>query len=57
MTQTALAGVLGRDRSLMSRWERGQSIPPLLVGIKLARELDTLTESLYWSFYSKDPRR
>ncbi len=57
LTQRALASSIGRDRREISSWERGQTMPTLPVGLKLARELATLTESLYWGLYSKHPRR
>ncbi len=57
LTQRALASSIGRDRREISSWERGQTLPTLPVGLQIARELNTLTESLYWDYYSKYPRR
>ena len=57
MTQSMLAKVVGGNRASISSWERGHRVPTLRSGLRLARALGTLAESLYWDFYSDHERR
>ena len=53
LTQRALAALLHQRRSSVSTWERGRHLPNATNLFRLARALDTLTESLYWDLYAK----
>jgi transcriptional regulator with XRE-family HTH domain len=46
LTQEALAGVLGVERSTMVRWERGETEPMSLVRPRLARALQVSADRL-----------
>ena len=52
LSQRALAAQIGRDRATVSAWERGWRLPTVPGLFRLARALDTLAESLYWSLYT-----
>lgn len=51
LSQRQLASRIGRNRSSVSAWERGQRLPTVLALFALARELSTLTEGLYFDLY------
>jgi transcriptional regulator with XRE-family HTH domain len=51
LTQRALAERIGQRRATISAWERGRHLPTVPNLFRLARALDTLGESLYWSLY------
>ncbi len=52
LTQRALASRIGHRRASVSAWERGRHLPNAVSLFRLARALDTLTESLYWEIYT-----
>src|SRR5438552_14922142 len=52
LSQKKLAGLLGRGRNAVSSWERGLTRPDVTLGVRLAKTLSTLAESLYMSFYA-----
>ncbi len=51
LTQRRLGVLIGKGRSVVSQWERGQTLPTLANAFRLARALDTLVESLYIGLY------
>lgn len=53
LTQRALAALVHQRRSSVSAWERGRHLPNATNLFRLARHLDTLTESLYWDLYTE----
>jgi len=53
LSQTELGARIGRTRSVVSAWERGRYLPSVSNLFLLARALDTLVESLYWSLYTQ----
>ena len=56
LTQARLAASVGRARSVISAWERGQSLPNLPNVFRLAKTLGTLAEALYAGMYCTYPR-
>jgi transcriptional regulator with XRE-family HTH domain len=44
--------VLGKNRKIISIWERGARLPTGPVLLKLAKALSTFVESLYHGIYS-----
>ncbi len=52
LSQRALADAIGQRRASVSAWERGQHLPSVVSLFRLARALDTLSESLYWEVYT-----
>jgi DNA-binding XRE family transcriptional regulator len=52
LTQKALGVLIHKSRKLISAWERGQQFPAGPVVFRLAKALNTLTESLYEQIYS-----
>ncbi len=53
LTQQDLAERLGVVRwQTVSEWERGWRLPRLRNLLRMAKELGTLVESLYWDFYA-----
>ncbi len=52
LSQKRLGALVGRGRNAISSWERGLTRPDVTLGVRLARVLSTLAESLYQSFYS-----
>jgi len=56
LSQTELGARIGRTRSVVSAWERGRYLPSVSNLFLLARALDTLVESLYWSLYTQGQR-
>lgn len=56
LTQSKLAGVLGRGRDAVSSWERGLSLPSVPKLMRMAKVLGTLAEALYQDFYSSFPK-
>jgi transcriptional regulator with XRE-family HTH domain len=52
LSQRTLGKLLGRGRNAVSSWERGLTKPDVTLGVRLAKTLSTLAESLYISFYS-----
>lgn len=58
LTQRQLAGLLRIERSTVSVWERGHRLPGRLTKtLALARDLNTLIESLYFEMYRAGQRR
>ena len=62
LSQRKLGSLLGRGRNAISSWERGLTRPDITLGVRLAKSLATLAESLYMTFYSpgdetKNPKR
>jgi putative transcriptional regulator len=53
LSQSELGARIGRTRSVVSAWERGRYLPSVTNVFLLARALDTLVESLYWSLYTR----
>jgi DNA-binding XRE family transcriptional regulator len=51
LTQAGLGQLVGRDRWVVSSWERGRRLPTLPNVFRLARSLGTLSEALYGAFY------
>jgi DNA-binding XRE family transcriptional regulator len=51
LSQATLGELVGRNRSIVSAWECGRSLPNLPSAFRLARSLGTLAESLYGSLY------
>ncbi len=51
LTQRRLGELIGTGRSVVSLWERGQTLPKLSSALRLARALDTLVEALYIGLY------
>jgi len=56
LTQSTLAGALGRGRYAISSWERGLSLPSVPKLMRMAKVLGTLAEALYHDFYSSFPK-
>jgi putative transcriptional regulator len=54
LSQRKLGELVGRGRNAISSWERGLTRPDVTLGVRLARILNTLAESLYQTFYSPD---
>jgi transcriptional regulator with XRE-family HTH domain len=52
LSQRALANAIGQRRASVSAWERGHHLPNVVSLFRLARALDTLSESLYWQVYT-----
>jgi transcriptional regulator with XRE-family HTH domain len=52
LSQRKLGALLGRGRNAISSWERGLTRPDVTLGVRLAKTLATLAESLYVSFYT-----
>lgn len=52
LTQEQLAKRLGTKPYVVMGWERGWHIPRTQNLLRLARELNTLAESLYWDLYA-----
>ena len=52
LSQRTLGALIGRGRNAVSSWERGLTRPDVTLGVRLAKKLATLVESLYMSFYS-----
>ena len=52
LSQKRLGGLIGRGRTAISAWERGQRLPNLKSALRLAKALDTLAEALYADLYS-----
>ena len=50
--QNKLAALLGRGRNAVSSWERGLSLPNVPRLLRMAKILGTLSEALYFQFYS-----
>lgn len=64
LSQKKLGALVGRGRNAISSWERGLTRPDVTLGVRLAKALSTLAESLYMAFYSPsreheptDPKR
>jgi DNA-binding XRE family transcriptional regulator len=57
LSQKHLATMVGHTRSMVSAWERGQTLPTLIHAFELARALDTLTEALYKTLYRPENSR
>ena len=55
LSQRQLAAALGLGRSVISRWERGLRLPAIPVLFRMAKELGTLAESLYYEYYAPRP--
>lgn len=53
LTQRGLAAEIGQRRSSVSAWERGRHLPTVPNLFRLARALNTLSESLYWGLYTE----
>lgn len=51
LSQRTLGTLVGRSRSVVSAWERGEYLPDLPNVMRIARALDTLAERLYWDLY------
>jgi transcriptional regulator with XRE-family HTH domain len=56
LSQGQLARLVGRGRCAVSLWERGLRLPSIPKALRLARELGTLTETLYYDFYVRRPK-
>lgn len=56
LSQGQLAKLVGLGRSAVSLWERGLRLPPLPTVFRVARELGTLVESLYYDLYTRHPK-
>jgi transcriptional regulator with XRE-family HTH domain len=52
LSQRKLGKLLGLGRNAVSSWERGVTKPDVTLGVRLAKTLSTLAESLYISFYA-----
>lgn len=52
LSQRKLGALVGRGRNAISSWERGLTRPDVTLGVRLAKALATLAESLYMSFYA-----
>ena len=52
LSQRRLGALLGRGRNAISSWERGLTRPDVTLGVRLAKALATLAESLYMRFYA-----
>jgi transcriptional regulator with XRE-family HTH domain len=52
LSQRRLGELLGRGRNAVSSWERGLTRPDVTLGVRLAKTLATLAESLYMTFYT-----
>lgn len=50
-SQQALAHDVGRSVSMVSRWERGKTLPTVPNLFRLAKALNTFAEALYPTFY------
>lgn len=55
LTQRGLAAQIGQRRASVSAWERGRHMPTVPNLFRLARALNTLSESLYWELYTSAP--
>jgi transcriptional regulator with XRE-family HTH domain len=55
LTQRGLAAQIGQRRASVSAWERGRHLPTAPNLFRLARALNTLSESLYWGLYTSAP--
>ncbi len=55
LSQRKLGALLGRGRNAISSWERGLTKPDVTLGVRMAKTLATLVESLYQDFYSPPP--
>lgn len=53
LTQKQLGKLLGKGRHIISSWERGRTLPSLPNVLRLARALNTLTESLYAGHFAR----
>jgi len=51
LSQKHLAALVGHTRSMVSAWERGNTLPTLANALQLAGTLNTLTEALYKKLY------
>ncbi len=51
LSQRQLGALVGRTECTIRRWERGHQLPSVPDLFKLARTLDTLSESLYIGLY------
>ena len=51
LSQSNLAAMLGRGKDAVSSWERGLSLPSVLILMRMAKILGTLAESLYRDYY------
>jgi DNA-binding XRE family transcriptional regulator len=56
LSQKKLAQILGRGRNAISSWERGLTKPDVTLGVRMAKTLATLVESLYLDFYTTKPK-
>lgn len=54
LTQTGLGQLVGKSRTVVSKWERGLKFPDGWGLFALARHLNTLTEQLYYRMYRPD---
>ncbi len=52
LSQRKLGALIGRGRNAISSWERGLTRPDVTLGVRLAKKLATLAETLYMTFYS-----
>ncbi len=52
LSQRLLADRIGQRRASVSAWEGGRHLPNVVSLFRLARALDTLSESLYWHIYT-----
>jgi transcriptional regulator with XRE-family HTH domain len=50
-SQRSLADEVGRSLSVISRWERGRTLPTLPDLFRLSKALNTFAEALYPIFY------
>ena len=48
--------MMGRGRNAVSSWERGLTQPSMTRGVRLAKVLSTLAESLYQDYYAPPPK-
>jgi len=55
LSQRKLAELVGRRRNAISSWERGLSLPSVPRLMRMAKALGTLSEALYYDFYSSQP--
>lgn len=51
LSQRELAERVGAQRSSVSTWERGRTLPRLWRVFRLAKTLNTLAENLYYPLY------
>src|SRR5258708_39478802 len=52
LSQRRLGALIGCGRNAISLWERGLTKPDVTLGVRMAKTLATLVESLYQDFYS-----